>query len=589
MHMVEILIVVLAMFFIIFQFINIPPVNTEWSESKLQIAGNDLLYVLDSMGVDWADPYEISALIDDAITKGSTKNTTIIYDLRLSGAVKPVIKVGCICRSDVNPVLDELMPIKNALIPFYLNGRNITYMVDHIDPASPVFSNEYDVIIIMPDFFKGTFHPKYTLDSFSAQITSFLGNDKGIMVVRNYTAATAAPGTIDHDFFGVNWSSSIPQDADLSMIFSHDASYPNSSYYDVYKFFYGFPNASGLKTPPSHSFTNLLDANDKTVLPLQSSASCGLEDNNGVCGLIMNRGMSGGSGRTVWLSQFKDPTTGGDANNVLLRAAVAWMAGDTVHVVNNENMKNPMTAKLFRMNNKLSGQSGMAGLWQMDEQSGSTAFDLSGNTNHCDINGADRVPGMAGNALFFDGSSSDYLDCGESRSLNVSGDELTLMAWVYPVEASAGGDYHFIIDKGDAGAYSIEIYGLGGQIRFRATNTSGSQGWIRGSTVLPLNTWTHVAGVINSTGDMKIYLNGNLDGVGAASPTHFMGRIARTDDPVAIGARSDTFSLNFNGTIDQAAVFGRALTREDIRGYVNFPDQFMFLPTEILLTLGYIY
>jgi hypothetical protein len=587
--MVEIFIVVLAMFFVIFQFMNIPPVNTEWSESKLLIAGTDLLHVLDWMGVDWADPYEITALIDDAITRGNTKNSTIIYDLKLSGVVKPYIKVGCICRSDANPMLDELTPIRNALIPFYLNGRNITFDVDYIDPASPVLSHEYDVIIIAPDFFKGTFHPPNTLDGFRTQITNFLGAGKGIIAVHNYTAAMAAPGTTGYDLFGVNWSSAVVQDADLSMVHAHDASQPNSSYFDVYKFFYGFPNASGLKTSPSYRFTNLLDSNDRTVIPPQSSASCGLEDNNGVCGLIMNRGMSDGSGRTVWLSQFKDPLSGDDGNNVLLRSVVSWLAGDIYHVINNENMNNPMTSRLFRMNNKLAGQAGMAGLWLMDEESGTASYDSSGNINHCNISGTQRVGGVAGNALRFDGSTSDYLECGDSRSLNLSGQELTLMAWVYPVETSTGGDYHFIIDKGNAAAYSIEIYGFGGQVRFRATNTSGSQGWIRGSTVVPVETWTHVAGVINSTGDMKIYLNGNLDGISATSPTPFRGRIARTDDIVAIGAKSDTLTLNFNGTIDQPAVFGRALTREDIRGYVNFPDQFMFLPTEIMLTFGYIY
>jgi len=45
----------------------------------------------------------------------------------------------------------------------------------------------------------------------------------------------------------------------------------------------------------------------------------------------------------------------------------------------------------------------------------------------------------------------------------------------------------------------------------------------------------------------------------------------------------------FHGLIDNLAIYNRALTPEEIKSHYEFPQQFMFQPVEILLTLGYVY
>ena len=59
------------------------------------------------------------------------------------------------------------------------------------------------------------------------------------------------------------------------------------------------------------------------------------------------------------------------------------------------------------------------GIWLLDEGSGDTAYDTSGNDNHGTINGAAWADGKFGGALSFDGED-DFVDCGNSELLRIS-------------------------------------------------------------------------------------------------------------------------------------------------------------------------
>jgi len=581
MHIIEILIIVVVMFVVVFQFINIPPVNTEWSETKLLMMGNDMLYALDRIGVDWTDADGISALLDDAITHGGTRNTTIMYDLKLAGVVKPHISVGCIC----NDALGECDQVEDALQPFYLNGRNISFTVERVDPDDAVFSHEHDVMVIMPDFFRPTYHDAHTLDEYITEINNFLGAGKGIIIVRSYTAAAAAPGTLDQDYFGISWDDSLSQTGELSLSFNETVTYPDSPYYDVYKYFSNFPNSSGLKMYYPYTFTNLLYASDRTVPNATSSAECVLEDEDGdgVCGLIANRGVVSGSGRTAWLSKFEGPDGADDSNNVLLRSLVAWVAGDIHHVIRNEDMEKPAVARLYRMYDRMSGHSGMLARWEMNEGSGPVAYDSSGNANHGTVNGPVPAEGRSGSALAFDGID-DYVDLGRPESLQVR-NSVTIAAWIKPNKTY---DNTAVDDQ--------EIYraSLADWLALRLDSTAGHEGEARfGSSVIGSvysttsawnkDVWYHLAGTYDGS-ECKIYVNGDIENTAPCSV-----EIADFTEDIYIGARPPAADHAFNGTIDQVIVYDRALAPEDIKGLYDFPEQFMFQPVEIILTLGYIY
>jgi hypothetical protein len=584
-HIVEIVIVAIVIFFLIFQFLQIPPVNTEWSDAKLLKMGTDMLFALDYIGVDWLNTDEVDGVLRNAITLDKLRNTTMVFDLKVNGAVKPVIKVGCICK-DVD-VDDEFVLVKNALQPFYTNGRNISFILTYIDPAVPVFSHSHDVIIIMPDYFSPVFHNAHTLDDYNIPITNFLQSDKGILVIRDYVEADTIDILIDNKYFGVDWTFSAAPAGGFT--FTHDTSYPNSSFYDVYKYFYSFPNSTdGVRIPSPYSFSSLLGVQENTTPSLLTSAECALEDNNGLCGLITNRGVISGTGRTAWLSRYSGPGSleiKDDAEtSVLLKSIIAWLAGDTHHVINNEEMRQPVVSRLYKM---LQPPGLMAGYY-MSEGAGSILYDSSGKTNHCSVIGSNWVKGKVDWALEFSGSG-DFSNCGKDQTLDIN-TNFTISAWVNFSSLAPANDLDPFVSKDEgAGNQNKWIFGYADNYLGSVTDSTffhiddpvNPEVWIESTDWIPtMDQWYHVA-VVKQDDDFTFYRNGQKQNTvtSAVSPPiiDFNMLIAKAE------------SFEFNGTIDNVMIFNRALRNEEIRALYDFPDQLAFQPAEIILTLGYIY
>jgi len=94
--------------------------------------------------------------------------------------------------------------------------------------------------------------------------------------------------------------------------------------------------------------------------------------------------------------------------------------------------------------------------WHMDEGTGNSVGDTSGNGNQGTLNvgGGDNVnskwvDGVKGKALKFDGKD-DYVDCGNDASMNITG-RITLEAWMKKNELSR---IESIVSKGP---YSLKI------------------------------------------------------------------------------------------------------------------------------------
>ncbi len=69
MHIVEIVVMCILLFFVFFQLSETPVMQTDWSTALLTLQGNDLLFSLDQKGIDWLSTEsvetEISALIPE--------------------------------------------------------------------------------------------------------------------------------------------------------------------------------------------------------------------------------------------------------------------------------------------------------------------------------------------------------------------------------------------------------------------------------------------------------------------------------------------------------------------------------------------
>ncbi len=187
--------------------------------------------------------------------------------------------------------------------------------------------------------------------------------------------------------------------------------------------------------------------------------------------------------------------------------------------------------------------------WKVDEESGATAFDASGNGHHASLfGGPARVPGVSGRALEFDAQ-----DDGASAGTNLLSDRsaFTLTAWIRPRATAA---LQGIVGQNDA----IELGFISpGNIQIR---TSGG-----GKLTVPypfaMNEWHHVA----ATGDgerLRVYYDGVLASF-APTPTSSYGA---SPYPLRFGGGGifDESWGAFHGTIDDVRVFDAALSPESI-------------------------
>jgi len=202
----------------------------------------------------------------------------------------------------------------------------------------------------------------------------------------------------------------------------------------------------------------------------------------------------------------------------------------------------------------------LVGWWRLDDGSGTTAIDSSGNGNDGDLMGDPQwAVGRIGGALQFNGID-DYVEVPHAEILTVD-TEVTVMAWVNASQhETAGQGYQGIIAKGN-GPRSYSLYTTAAGVMHFSTGPSGGYIGSTSTATVPLNEWTHVcAQVIN--GGHQYYMNGEDAGSGGAGAT-----LQGTQDTgtVLIGRTQEGANRSFGGLIDDARVYNRGLSQEEIQ------------------------
>ena len=161
---------------------------------------------------------------------------------------------------------------------------------------------------------------------------------------------------------------------------------------------------------------------------------------------------------------------------------------------------------------------------------------------------AGYVPTQVDNvySMAFDGLN-DYFDIG---NLQPSTTSLSISAWAYKTDTSQAS----IIGRGASVDYGIFVYG--GSLQFGLN--SGS--WSTITTSIPtVNTWFHVCATWDGT-SMKLYVNGAL-----ASSASKTGTITYTSNNTTIGKNSTLSGFEWDGKIDEVALFNYALSERQIK------------------------
>jgi len=207
---------------------------------------------------------------------------------------------------------------------------------------------------------------------------------------------------------------------------------------------------------------------------------------------------------------------------------------------------------------------GLAAHWKLDEATGMTAADFSGNGNDgtlTDMGGTEWTTGKIGGALEFNGTD-DHVRVPHSDELNGSS-SLTYAAWVFP--HTWNGTRQVIaksVHGGGSGRAQMGIFSEGGMLYVRAETLSGRINL--GTALPPLDTWTHVAAVFDGS-ILGLY----IDGVEANSSAFSATTLVQTTDGLNISKRVGTAQYFFDGLLDDIRVYSRALEDTEVQDLFN--------------------
>jgi prepilin-type N-terminal cleavage/methylation domain-containing protein len=208
----------------------------------------------------------------------------------------------------------------------------------------------------------------------------------------------------------------------------------------------------------------------------------------------------------------------------------------------------------------------IAGNWNFDEGSGTTALDSSGYNNTGTImNGAfytsDTPHKAAGQgagkyALSFDGTN-DYVDCGNGTSLNITG-PLTISAWAKASSFSGRTIVGKKYPAADTEVWELEVGGTN-QFYFAGSNDGVTYHISVGSgTGKSTGAWYHLVGVYDGS-TAKLYVNGALEN----TDNTVESSLTSTTGNVYVGRGYG--SGYYGGLVDEIQIYSRALTALEIQ------------------------
>jgi len=202
----------------------------------------------------------------------------------------------------------------------------------------------------------------------------------------------------------------------------------------------------------------------------------------------------------------------------------------------------------------------LVGWWKLDEGSGTTAYDSSGNGFDGTLTGDTKwVAGKYGAAVEVDGDG-DYV---EIPSIGINSDTVTMSAWIKrngPQSDYTGIFFTRNMPTNDL-ACGLMILPGGTNIGYTWNdNSSATWSWASG-LVIPDNEWCFVALVVEPT-QATVYVN---EDYAVNSIDHVAQEFS---EPLWLGQCTYSATRFFDGQIDDGRVYDHALTEGEILGWV---------------------
>jgi RNA polymerase sigma-70 factor (ECF subfamily) len=210
---------------------------------------------------------------------------------------------------------------------------------------------------------------------------------------------------------------------------------------------------------------------------------------------------------------------------------------------------------------------GLLGYWSFDDGFGPLARDRSSHGAACLLRRLDAtrdwVEGSLGGAINLTGRG--WLECSLPRApgaqAGASG-ELTVAAWIKRARARKG--LRALVTRQAAGAARDDFF-FGFADDDLVLSSDVWEGQVRRPFPQALGRWFHVAATRRADGTTKLFINGVEVGRGRARMTY----VAPPADALVVGgavrgAQAGAVDQRFEGVVDELAVYGRAVTDEEV-------------------------
>ncbi len=211
----------------------------------------------------------------------------------------------------------------------------------------------------------------------------------------------------------------------------------------------------------------------------------------------------------------------------------------------------------------------VVGLWHMDEESGSSVVDYSGNNNNGTATGATIVDGKFGKGRQTTNSSDQYIQISDSATLqNVQENNYTLETWFKPNSVPPTSGYNNSYQLIGKNGWGMGLYYFNSQ-KFSMTHylTGDVMKQVSSTSTFAPGKYYHIVGSVNRTeGTIQLFVNGNLEGMTTFTPNTVAREYGTVPWRIGIHIPGDsTYRWAADGIFDDTIIYNRALTPEEIK------------------------
>jgi len=202
---------------------------------------------------------------------------------------------------------------------------------------------------------------------------------------------------------------------------------------------------------------------------------------------------------------------------------------------------------------------GLVSYWDFDHITGNTVKDMWGKNDGTIMGNPKVVKGRIGQALEFNGID-DYVDTNGQDDFKFGTGDYTVSLWMNPYvwAGYTAPISNSVYNNGWDGFHFEQEDWVGSPGQINSIRWLAGNDWVNSDIVLSVNTLYHLVGV-REAGTLHVYIDGVIKGSGSAPSDVNVDRnlmIARNPDT--------TYPRNFNGIIDEVAIYNRALSEGEV-------------------------